>query len=978
MRALSGTEVSLLKSRFQAGADGHSQQVLLTSRVASPGVITGFEMVRVALAPSTGMPVVLFRATWPVINGGDGLRHVWALRYQSQSAFFTDPVQVDVENVGIAETSDTLSQLGMVLLGSTLWALYRDATTGSWALRSSSDGVNWSPPQTPAALAFATSGYDERQVDLFVDGITLYVFWRHGAAIQYCTSIDNGVTWSGATSTAFNPGDGWGDPSPRFRVAKTAAKWHIFRFIDGASLSGHVWSRSTTTIAGWAAAGDVDASGNTGSGIFGHEYISGFDPYVRGATELALVWADAATPSPDNVVHRTTSTDDGATWPTSVQEGPPDPPQLKQPSALNVPAFIGLGGVLGQDDAWLVCDEAPNHIHVVTMFVGIQNSDAVYGPGIFTALGTTTEDVSVRVGAISLQKDDEAAAASFNLELQNTDGALNVSGVDGAGSTAALAGFSAPNVWLEIYQWYGAVADKQRTFSGIVDNAQENSAAGTILLVGRDQGKKLLTQRVIPVASQTLGVDGAIRDMENYVYLNKTLNEVLDNLLVHANLDSTATGRQWAPSSYVFEELALSSGTLMDGAKAACQVAGMRFWFDEDRLARTAPVAGPLDDSVWTYQASVDLVAFDADLSDDNTFTRVRVVGKANIGAKYLQAQFVFAAPAPDVRAIAQDHTTGNVWVLCGNAHLYLLDPDANMAIVSEADLSSWLAYPDSMDVGPDGHLWIADGLDATLGASAGRQFRKVDRAAPTSTLIGPFDNPDQLHVRLWHDQVNRLYMDTYASPAALVKVNDVTGAEVSRVVSPVNFPMGFDSDGQGGAFLTGWEQTNLFQVDLAGNIVNPIQQPNKNSNELSLDHDDLGLWAVFIEEGTIVKYAVAGTPSSAPVATLATAIDTDLERELLGEIRVLDILDLSVSNLAMGYATALSILGRVRRYTSRVQAGAIGNPGLQLHDRITVDTPAQGIAAGDYVIRSIRSDQTSGDGTYLAVLGIEPYDASF
>jgi hypothetical protein len=295
------------------------------------------------------------------------------------------------------------------------------------------------------------------------------------------------------------------------------------------------------------------------------------------------------------------------------------------------------------------------------------------------------------------------------------------------------------------------------------------------------------------------------------------------------------------------------------------------------------------------------------------------------------------------------------------------------MAVVSDTDISSWLSYPDSIDVGPDNHLWIADGYDATLGANANRKFRKVDRAAPGTTLLGPFDNPDQLHVRLWHDQVNRLWMDTYASPAALVKMNDVTGAEVSRVVSPVNFPMGFDSDGQGGAFLTGFDYIDLFQIDLAGNIVNTIKQPAKNCNELAFDHNDLGLYAVFVEQGTIVKYAVAGTPTTVPTATLAIAIDAVFELSLFGEIRQLDVLNLSITDLAMAYATALSLLARVRQYTQRTQSGAIGNPGLQLHDRITVAAPSQGIAAGDYMIRSIRSDQTADAGTYLAVLGLEP-----
>jgi len=79
--------------------------------------------------------------------------------------------------------------------------------------------------------------------------------------------------------------------------------------------------------------------------------------------------------------------------------------------------------------------------------------------------------------------------------------------------------------------------------------------------------KKLLTQTVRPIAPQELSDAGYIRDMGNYVYLNKTIAEVLNDLLAKAALEPSTS--VWSTSSYVFKELVLTSGSLMEAAKQA-------------------------------------------------------------------------------------------------------------------------------------------------------------------------------------------------------------------------------------------------------------------------------------------------------------------------------------------------------------------------------------------------------------------------
>lgn len=623
----------------------------------------------------------------------------------------------------------------------------------------------------------------------------------------------------------------------------------------------------------------------------------------------------------------------------------------------------------GEIDCW---GDNGSAITVCKLATATRNEAVVFGAGQFTSpLVEVTVDLSDRVISIATDKSVEMDADSFSVPLHNADRALDI---HGAGTYSS---YMKPNVGVTIEQWHGVVANAVKTFTGQIDAVQENANAQTTTINGRSMAKVPLRLIVKTTAPQVLSEPGYVRDMGNYVYLNKTLAEVLDDLLNKSQVFSAAA-RVISASTYVFRELAFQDGiTLWDAMKRACDLAGFVCYVDELGRFVAEPVAVTRASS-WTFRAHEDIADLGTNYDDDETYTRVRLIGRANLGAKYLNEQFYWPSPSTGPRAIAYDALTTHVWVICENKHLYRLNPAANMAIVSDTDLSSWLGYPDSIDVdGADNHLWIADGFDATTGANANRKYRKVDRAAPTTTLLGPFTNPDQLHVRL-HEYddagTRRLYMTTYAEAAHLVRMNK-DGTENSRVVSPVAWPMGITSDGQGGYLLTGWEQTDMFQITYAGSIVNRIQQPAKNSNELGLDSVDLGVYAVFVDNSTIIKYAVTGTPTSVDTATLAEVTDAALETEMVGG-RVLEIVDLGVTTLAEAHAVAKAKLREVARYRKRLSIGVVGQAGTQKGDVVTLDAPGSSLA-GTWRVRGLRSDQTAEPGTWLAVLTVEPYTST-
>ena len=599
----------------------------------------------------------------------------------------------------------------------------------------------------------------------------------------------------------------------------------------------------------------------------------------------------------------------------------------------------------------------------------------IYGVGastLFKTFESVTTDVSDRVIAISTQKDADMDAGSCNVELANVDAACNLHD-----PLSALYAYMQPNARIEIWQWHGDVANAVKTFTGITSQPQQSHNGQTVTLVGLDRGKKLIKQSVVLDAPQELDQTGYVRDMGNYVYLNKTVNEVLDDLLTKAGL-APMLDRAWYPSSYVFKELKFQSGSLMAAAKDAAHAAGLVLWADEDGIFRSAPLVAAPGASVWTFRAREDITELGTEVDDDQTYTRVRVIGKANLGAKYLAEQFVWpglGSPA----GIEYDKLTKTVWYLDYNRHLYRLDPNANMAVLEDTDLSAWLAWPDGIALDLlDDHLWISDGFDASLGNNVNRTFRKIHRTTK-ATLLGPFTNPDGDHCGIHaYDAgggVVRLYMPTY-STAKLVRMN-TNGTENSRVNSPVALPTAITSDTGGGYYLSAWDQSDFFQIAFDGSIVNRIAQPQKNANEIGSVADaavfDFGdVYQVFKDQNTIVKYAVSGTPSSAATATLAEAVAADLEDELQGERRYLQVVDLGITDLAMAQYTANRLLAAARQYRYRVTKGAVGNPGLQLHDRVTLSSPADGIAS-DWLVRAIRADQTADAGTYLMVCVLEP-----
>lgn len=993
MQALTANELLILKDKFQAGSQGHRQKVLLTAYTPTasdrhaPAYPSGDVM-------PNGQIGIIYRANESPYGIGD--THTTFQAYKNEGALLP-PMTIFPYNTCV---------LGLATWKGLVLAIAWDSVSLKVRSRVSSDSAaTWDAeadliPGAVTIPALATTWnnngkYPSLQLVANRAGTSLYLFYMRNVdrhiVYRVTTNADPRQGWGAETDTNFvvpstgrNYGGTTGNNQETIRAfvmceSKTAGTWvvicesddgdwHANHMMVQGSLGG-VWTKKLNIGFGGALSGNQGATG----GLFRD----------RNGDLLAYFMES------DGIgqgFYR--SLDSGSTW-TLLWYGA---------MAFPDPSGGGLGCGFGRYDEFYTQREYVWGMGSVNLVIGVEGSGMpsystftypkwvpIIGNGtgvVGQTLVPTTVDVSNRVISIALDKAAGLDCDTFNLELANEDGLLNI---NTDGGVPALNAYAQPNVEVDIYQWHGVVANSVQTFHGITDSVRQHDSPRTSVHVGRDGNKKLLVQEIRLIAPQDLksvdvnGVANYVRDMGNFVFLNKTLNEVLSFVLDYGSIPRPKVAL--APSTFVFKELRGADGqTLLDFIKRACDLAGMDFWCDELGVYRTKPIAA-IATSSYTFRSKEDITVLDPEVNDDSLKTRVRILGKANVGARYLSEQFKFpglGAPA----GLAYDKTTKSLWYLDQNSNLYRLNPQTNPMTVLAGPFALGLGYPDGLSVDPlDNHLWVSDGFDASVGNSVNRKYKKIDRNTQL-VLLGPFTNPDGDHCDLyaWDSSGTgagpvQIKMTTFTS--GQIVTMSTAGAEVGRVASPATSPTALDADTGGGLFLVAWDAVDFYQVSFAGAIINTIKEDSKNSNAVATVTDstvyDFGdVYLAWKNQNLIVKFALIN-PSGIDTATYAEAVDTLLESSLGGEVRLARIVDLAVTDKAMAQRVANRQLDRLHLNARPLTFGAIGNPGIQKFDRITLSVPGANVAS-DWRVLNLRSDQLGRDGTYLMVVTCVPY----
>lgn len=741
------------------------------------------------------------------------------------------------------------------------------------------------------------------------------------------------------------------------------------------------WHANHMAAQGWLPSGTWTRKLNAGygGGLSGGQGANGGIFRDRNNDLIFYVMSDDG-----NSVTVYRSLDSGATWTSLYANVIPAgwSVALGNGAGFYIAAYVKKefiwGGTAGLSPVAAPAYADSNNLNVIQLDGGASaaNFDQLAGPaapGFFEGLGVygTPTDYSSRVININLDRSMGTDSDGFNIELSNQDAAINL--MNNTTTATALHAKIQPNSKVEIYQWYGAVANKVKTFTGIIDSCSEHDAPHTVTITGRDWAKKLLTQEIITIGAQDFDASPApIQTMANGVYINKTAKEVLLDLLNYWGQIPGAQTAGVAGSNYLFKKYIVSDGTkVIDAIKRACDLAGLEIWADEFGNFVTAPIAARQLALAYTFRAIEDITVVDPTVSDDTTFTRVRILGRANIGAKYLSETSIWPGLG-DPRGIAFDPTDGRVWYLNGpTGNLYKLDPASNMAVVS-GPVNLGLANAESLARDSvDGHLWVVDGFDATTGASVNRKYKKVNNSTG-ATMLGPFTTPGGgLHARVENKSNTELVFLGFSAPSSIYTTDKAGSAPSSTVTAPINNGMGLTLDGGGGLFMTAQDSADIFQTDFAGNLINTIAGPAKDPTELTINATG-DVYAVYQPWNSIVLYTVVTDPAGVATATLAEAADVTLE-QTLSEKRLLRLTDMAITDKAQAQWAANRHLQRVKQYSKSLTIGVIAHPGLQKNDKVQIVAPGSTLN-GYWVVQSIRTEQNAPNNTYLAVLVLQPY----
>lgn len=980
MQSLTLNEIAILKSRLQVGDQGHSQQVKLTAYQLANGTLRYPYYPDVVLLP-TGNPGLLFNAQVSPYGSGD--YHTIFQRYATEHVLapYQQIFSYNTPVISMAVYKGTQT-IAVAWDGTHLRARISLDSGATWGSEFNITGASYA-----SGLVTARSG-SGMLLRTSRDGNTIYLFYIRvtggvGTGAEFhivyrsCTGdVTVDANWSAEQDTGCYLTDtrNYGGASARnqqdtraFQICQAAdGSWLIAGEIeDGDWHANHGVLRSPTLSGSYT----ITLHAGYGGGLTGGQGATGGIFLDRTGQPWAYFMSDNG-----DYVTLWKSTDHGVTWGagTYLLNGTPSP-GLGAGQALYVPGYTQSeyiwGSQAGNNDSTF--PPCRRYIGVLSIMYAPGKFDSLIGEGAPNGnVGSVvTTDISDRVRSISTDKSLDLDSDTFSLVLHNEDRFLNIHNQDGSDNQ-----WVQPDTMVEIWQWHGVVANKVKTFTGYLDHTVEQAeGTQTVTMNGRDANKKLITQEIVCIGSQDITSATYIGTMANGVYINKTVNEVLTDLICSwASQPSTAL--ELCESSFVFSLLIFGDGEkIIDCVKRACDLAGLRFWATEDGHYKTEPLSGgPAKTSVWTYAAKEDITTLRPEISDDATRTRVMVIGKSNIGAIFLQEQISVdgrGAPA----GIEYDPPTGDLWYIDQSGRLSLLDPANSFAEVRGID--GIAVYPDGLAIDPiDNNLWVVDFSDPTYGAS----FRKIDRTT-YATLAGPYANPDADHCSItgWPPDGSVLFMTTL-STGQLVKMNRNTGAEIERHTPSLDpVPSPFTPSGvtavRGGLYICFIGTKDVYQTDIIGQQAAKITGQFDDPNELSWQETTFGagLWVAYQKENRIAKYVVVD--GTGDTATVATAIDATMEGRLGGEKRISRIRDMAVDDPGMAQIVANRNLKKLALFNKRIPVGIVGNPGIQIGDHITINAPGSGITSGDWNIVSNRADQQADNGSYLSVLVVEP-----
>lgn len=610
-----------------------------------------------------------------------------------------------------------------------------------------------------------------------------------------------------------------------------------------------------------------------------------------------------------------------------------------------------------------------NHVTAYALLITEYHLDPTPEPGIDTR--------RFQIATMTIDRSRKRAAGQLDATLSNEDGARGW--YTGDGLTIV------PNNPIRGYAWLGDRDNRVQLFTGLIDRPHEHRNPKTVSIKARSRMKWLLEQKFRKIGPQGADDEGAVRTEANGVYLGKTIEYIVGDILDRAGWPS-------ADRSIDTTGITLSEYVLTDGGSWLEQIAGSDRLTTaagcdlvEDELGVIRFEASPLvatsePTPAWDFAAGLNVLELDHEVDDEERATRVEVTGPMTSAVPKWEQVWSTSV---------LDHPVGAWYDPTDPDYLRVVDRvtkyiyrmrQSDRKLVSKAYLGG---YPLGLSgiPGDSAHYLVLHAPWRNTGSTTGNKIRKYAKA--TNALVATYSLPNGRWSAIKSDGTN-IFLTNYDD--GKVYKRTMTGGAVSSASTTYNGEVQDKATGMWlngttlGVFFSDYKRFLLMDTSALGTVtgVQSTQGTRIAGGEADTD-TDIDLYAVAsagsfgLSSGMVAKFTLAELVTT---DVSALAIDYDLE-DALGfqsgiavrdhgdcpndvtdhrfEARLATYSMKVVQSLAQAQDVAdaqLALLSRLRRV---FDLATTGHPGVQLNDPIGyTDTPA-GLAGAVLVVDSLR-----------------------
>ena len=568
---------------------------------------------------------------------------------------------------------------------------------------------------------------------------------------------------------------------------------------------------------------------------------------------------------------------------------------------------------------------------------------------------------------IELDKSERMGADQATIDLSNEGVVL------GWGSTSVFT----TNMQIEVWQWYGALANAVRTFSGLVDEIHDHRDFLVTTLTCRSRIALLVDQTFSTSAPQGADEAGNDRTRDNGVYLSMEISDIVTDLLDRAGWPTD--DRSITATSMVIDEFDLADGeSYRDAIVRLAAFCGYDLFDDEDGVIHFEPTPGSDiisvgADPVYTFRTGEDITALD-DVTDQYEL-RTRIKARGTLVTQTIRDSWTelwrTSKIAEPVGIWYDPSASANIRVLDRASKKLVTLRQSDRVVLSSVYLGGVVAHPLGISGDPSDatvyYVLNAPWIDGGSGGNTVKKIRKSDNHV-LATYSLPDGHISAIKVSAAYAYFTDLTTDKFYRRSKTDWSAVASYQHTYNAVAQTN-PSGIMVDGttlhlfwaNGGTtarFLECAESdptTITKVVKTAGTTLHGGEMDTTTHTECYGDSDSQGLVAKFSlveasEDTRAVGVEIVDTDLEDALGTLAGTEDRvhdshpgDAAHAWESRRETIDLT--GITSEAQAAQAAQLWLAKLSRRRRVLDVGIIGNPAIQKNDLVRTEDDVTGLA---------------------------------